>query len=107
VAEKYKQSEGNIHSLVSSSSKKGNRTARIQSEVSGTIQQAIEEIYLNPNQASAKDTHDYLRYATRTSNCLNCRREPTPEKSQLTGAENPQLHDYSACRQSLSTKGKG
>jgi putative transposase len=55
---KYKQSEGNIHSLVSSSTKKGNRTARIQSEVSSIIEQAIEEIYLNPNQASAKDTHD-------------------------------------------------
>jgi putative transposase len=55
---KYKQSEGNIHSLVSSSSKKGNRTARIQPEVSSTIEQAISEIYLNPNQASAKDTHD-------------------------------------------------
>jgi putative transposase len=51
---KYKQSEGNIHSLVSSSSKKGNRTARIQPEVSSTIEQAISEIYLNPNQASAK-----------------------------------------------------
>ncbi len=60
---KYKQSEGNIHSLVSSSSKKGNRTARIQPEVSSTIEQAIEEIYLNLNQASAKDAHDYLRYA--------------------------------------------
>jgi putative transposase len=55
---KYKQSEGNIHSLVSSSSKKGNRTARLQPEVSSTIEQAISEIYLNPNQASAKDTHD-------------------------------------------------
>jgi putative transposase len=55
---KYKQSEGNIHSLVSSSSKKGNRTARIQPEVSSTIEQAISEIYLNPNQASAKDAHD-------------------------------------------------
>jgi putative transposase len=55
---KYKQSEGNIHSLVSSSTKKGNRTARIQSEVSSIIEQAISEIYLNPNQASAKDTHD-------------------------------------------------
>jgi putative transposase len=57
---KYKQSEGNIHSLVSSSSKKGNRTARIQPEVSSIIQQEIEETYLNPNQASAKDTHDRL-----------------------------------------------
>jgi putative transposase len=55
---KYKQSEGNIHSLVSSTSKKGNRIARIQPEVSNIIQQAIDEIYLNPNQASAKDTHD-------------------------------------------------
>ena len=55
---KYKQSEGNIHSLVSSTSKKGNRTARIQPEVSSIIEQAISEIYLNPNQASAKDTHD-------------------------------------------------
>jgi putative transposase len=55
---KYKQSEGNIHSLVSSSSKKGNRTARIQPEVSSIIQQSISEIYLNPNQASAKDAHD-------------------------------------------------
>jgi hypothetical protein len=55
---KYKQSEGNIHSLVSSTSKKGNRTARIQPEVSSTIEQAISEIYLNPNQASAKDAHD-------------------------------------------------
>jgi putative transposase len=55
---KYKQSEGNIHSLVSSNSKKGNRTARIQPEVSSIIQQAISEIYLNPNQASAKDAHD-------------------------------------------------
>jgi putative transposase len=55
---KYKQSEGNIHSLVSSTSKKGNRTARIQPEVSSIIQQSISEIYLNPNQASAKDAHD-------------------------------------------------
>jgi putative transposase len=55
---KYKQSEGNIHSLVSSTSKKGNRTARIQSEVSSIIGQAIKEIYLNSNQASAKDTHE-------------------------------------------------
>ena len=55
---KYKQSEGNIHSLVSSTSKKGNRTARIQPEVSSIIQQSISEIYLNPNQASAKDVHD-------------------------------------------------
>ncbi len=55
---KYKRSEENIHSLVLSSSKKGNRTARIQPEVSSTIEQAISEIYLNPNQASAKDTHD-------------------------------------------------
>jgi putative transposase len=55
---KYKQSEGNIHSLVPSSSKKGNRTARIQPEVSSIIQQSISEIYLNPNQASAKDAHD-------------------------------------------------
>ena len=55
---KYKQSEGNIHSLVSNTSKKGNRTARIQPEVSSTIEQAISEIYLNPNQASAKDAHD-------------------------------------------------
>jgi hypothetical protein len=62
---------------------------RIQPEVSSTIEQAISEIYLNPNQASAKDTHDYLRYATRSSNCLNRRREPTPEKSQLARAKNP------------------
>ena len=55
---KYKQSEGNIHSLVLSSSNKGNRTARIQPEISSMIGQAIEEIYLNPNQASVKDTHD-------------------------------------------------
>ncbi len=55
---KYKQSEGNIHSLVSNSSKKGNRTARIQPEVSSTIEQAIDEIYLNPNLASVTDTHD-------------------------------------------------
>jgi putative transposase len=55
---KYKQSEGNIHSLVSSSSKKGNRTARIQPEVSSTIEQAIDEIYLNPNLASVTDTHE-------------------------------------------------
>jgi putative transposase len=55
---KYKKSGGDIHSLVPNTSKKGNRTRRIQPEVSSIIEQSIDEIYLNPNLASAKDTHD-------------------------------------------------
>jgi putative transposase len=55
---KYKKSGGDIHSLVTNTSKKGNRTRRIQPEVSSIIEQAIDEIYLNPNLASVTDTHD-------------------------------------------------
>ena len=55
---KYKQSEGNIHSLVSNTSKKGNRKSRLDSEVYQIIEQAIDEVFLNPNQASIKDTYD-------------------------------------------------
>ena len=55
---KYKQSEGDIHSLVSNVSKKGNRKSRLASEVHSIIQQAIEEIYLSRNQGSVKDTYD-------------------------------------------------
>lgn len=57
---KYKQSEGNIHSLVSNTSKKGNRKSRLDPEVYQIIEQAIDEIYLNPNQASIKDTYDLV-----------------------------------------------
>ncbi|GAB4541221.1 MAG: hypothetical protein Tsb0014_32990 [Pleurocapsa sp.] len=55
---KYKQSEGNIHSLVSNTTKKGNRISRLQPEVQQIIEQAIDEIYLNRNQGSIKDTYD-------------------------------------------------
>ncbi|MGK7894944.1 MAG: transposase, partial [Xenococcus sp. (in: cyanobacteria)] len=55
---KYKQSEGSIHSLVSNTKKKGNRNSRLAPEVHNIIQQAIDEIYLNPNQGSIKDTYD-------------------------------------------------
>lgn len=55
---KYKQSEGNIHSLVSNTTKKGNRQSRLQPEVYQIIEQAIDEIYLNRNQGSIKDTYD-------------------------------------------------
>ncbi len=55
---KYKQSEGNIHSLVSNTKKKGNRKSRLQPEVYQIIEQAIDEIYLNRNQGSIKDTYD-------------------------------------------------
>ncbi len=55
---KYKQSEGNIHSLVSNVSKKGNRNSRLAPEVHNIIEQAIDEIFLNPNQGSIKDTYD-------------------------------------------------
>ena len=55
---KYKQSEGDIHSLVSNVSKKGNRKSRLAPEVHSIIQQAIEEIYLSRNQGSVKDTYD-------------------------------------------------
>ena len=55
---KYKQSEGDIHSLVSNVSKKGNRKSRLAPEVHSIIQQAIEEVYLSRNQGSVKDTYD-------------------------------------------------
>ena len=55
---KYKQSEGNIHSLVSNVSKKGNRNSRLAPEVHSIIQQAIDEVYLSLNQGSVKDTYD-------------------------------------------------
>lgn len=55
---KYKQSEGDIHALVSNVSKKGNRKSRLAPEVYSIIQQAIEEIYLSRNQGSVKDTYD-------------------------------------------------
>ncbi len=55
---KYKQSEGNIHSLVSNTKKKGNHQSRLQPEVYQIIEQAIDEIYLNRNQSSIKDTYD-------------------------------------------------
>lgn len=55
---KYKQSEGNIHSLVSNTKKKGNRKSRLQPEVYQIIEQAIDEVYLNRNQGSIKDTYD-------------------------------------------------
>ncbi|WP_319422491.1 DDE-type integrase/transposase/recombinase [Pleurocapsa sp. FMAR1] len=55
---KYKQSEGNIHCLVSNTKKKGNRKSRLQPEVNQIIEQAIDEIYLNRNQGSIKDTYD-------------------------------------------------
>ncbi|MEM8673442.1 MAG: Mu transposase C-terminal domain-containing protein [Cyanobacteria bacterium P01_G01_bin.67] len=55
---KYKQSEEDIHSLVSNVSKKGNRKSRLAPEVRSIIQQAIEEIYLSRNQGSVKDTYD-------------------------------------------------
>ncbi|MDJ0742301.1 MAG: DDE-type integrase/transposase/recombinase [Xenococcaceae cyanobacterium MO_167.B27] len=55
---KYKQSEGSIHSLVSNTKKKGNRNSRLAPEVHNIIQQAIDEIYLNRNQGSIKDTYD-------------------------------------------------
>ncbi|HEY9769451.1 MAG TPA: hypothetical protein V6C71_13310 [Coleofasciculaceae cyanobacterium] len=55
---KYKQSEENIHSLVSNTKKKGNRESRLQPEVYQIIEQAIDEIYLNRNQGSIKDTYD-------------------------------------------------
>ena len=57
---KYKQSEGNIHSLVSNVSKKGNRKSRLTPEVHSIIQQAIEEIYLSRSQGSVKDTYDRM-----------------------------------------------
>ena len=55
---KYKQSEGDIHALVSNVSKKGNRKSRLAPEVHSIIQQAIEEVYLSRNQGSVKDTYD-------------------------------------------------
>ena len=55
---KYKQSEGNIHSLVSNTTKKGNRKSRLQPEVQQIIDQAIDEIYLDRNQGSIQDTYD-------------------------------------------------
>ena len=55
---KYKQSEENIHSLVSNTKKKGNRKSRLQPEVYQIIEQAIDEVYLNHNQGSIKDTFD-------------------------------------------------
>lgn len=55
---KYKKSEGNIHSLVSNTKKKGNRKSRLQPEVYQIIEQAIDEVYLNRNQGSIKDTYD-------------------------------------------------
>ena len=55
---KYKQSEGDIHSLVSNASKKGNRKSRLAPEVHSIIQQAIEEIYLTIDRGSVKDTYD-------------------------------------------------
>ena len=55
---KYKQSEGNIHSLVSNTTKKGNRKSRLQPEVQQIIEQAIDEIYLDRSQGSIKDTYD-------------------------------------------------
>lgn len=54
---KYKQSEGNIHSLVSNTSNRGNRNSNLDREVSQLIEQAINEIYLNSNRASIEDTH--------------------------------------------------
>lgn len=54
---KYKQSEGNIHSLVSNTSSQGNRNSNLDREVSQIIEQAINEIYLNPNRPSIEDTH--------------------------------------------------
>ncbi|MEL6439833.1 MAG: Mu transposase C-terminal domain-containing protein [Cyanobacteria bacterium J06621_8] len=55
---KYKQSEGNIHSLVSNTNKKGNRKSRLQPEIQQIIEQAINEIYLDRSQGSIKDTYD-------------------------------------------------
>lgn len=55
---KYKQSEGNIHSLVSNTNKKGNRKSRLQPEVQQIIEQAIDKIYLDRSQGSIKDTYD-------------------------------------------------
>ena len=54
---KYKQSERNIHSLVSNTSNQGNRNSNLDQEVSQIIKQAINEIYLNPNRSSIEDTH--------------------------------------------------
>lgn len=55
---KYKQSEGNIHSLVSNISKKGNRSSRLDPAIHEIIKQVIDEVYLNSNGASIKDTYD-------------------------------------------------
>jgi len=56
--QKYKQSEENIHSLVSNTKKKGNRKSRLQPEIYQIIEQAIDEKYLNRHQGSIKDTYD-------------------------------------------------
>ena len=55
---KYKQFEGDIHSLVSNTSKKGNRSSRLDPEIHQIIKQAIDEVYLNSNRSSIKDTYD-------------------------------------------------
>ena len=53
---KYKQSEGNIHSLVSNTKKKGNRKSRLQPEVYQIIEQAFAQSSSSSTTESGKVT---------------------------------------------------